>query len=187
MPPENTQHWMNKVVIIGPESTGKSSLSAALAAYCNEPWVPEYAREYLQELNRPYTYEDLLQIARGQLQAEREKAELANELLFCDTDLRVIKIWSDYKYGKTDPWIREQIASRVYDLYLLTDIDIPWQEDPLREHPDPVLRHYFLGQYEQELDSSGSPWVKVSGTHEERLKSAVRAIEGILGRSPAGS
>jgi NadR type nicotinamide-nucleotide adenylyltransferase len=175
---------MDKVVIIGPESTGKSSLSAALAAHFRAPWVPEYAREYLQQLHQPYTYEDLLQIARGQLASEDQQAAKADELLFCDTDLRVIRIWSDYKYGKTHPWIQEQIEERAYDLYLLTDIDIPWQEDPLREHPDPILRKYFLEQYERELAASGVSWVKISGTPTVRLEAAVQAIRAKLGRSP---
>lgn len=168
---------MRKIVIIGPESTGKSSLSEALSRHFKEPWVPEYAREYLEALGRPYQYDDLLQIARGQIHNEELVARQAEELLFCDTDLRVIKIWSEHKYGKTDPWIRQQIQERAYDLYLLTDIDIPWQEDPLREHPDPGLRLHFKAQYEKELETSGIPWVTISGSEGNRLESAIQAID----------
>ncbi|MDN3687638.1 AAA family ATPase [Cyclobacterium jeungdonense] len=178
---------MYKIVIIGPESTGKSHLSEALSRHYGEPWVPEYAREYLEGLGRPYRYDDLLQIARGQIRAEEELDGQAKELLFCDTDLRVIKIWSEHKYRTTDPWIRQQIKVRAYDLYLLTDIDMPWQEDPLREHPDPDLRTHFMAQYESELDASGVPWVKISGSETNRLESAIQVInrsKGKWGPSP---
>lgn len=168
---------MHKIVIIGPESTGKSSLTEALSRQYGEPWVPEYARQYLEGLGRVYQYEDLLQIARGQIRFEEELAGEAKEFLFCDTDLRVIKIWSEHKYGTTDPWIRQQIRERAYDLYLLTDIDIPWQEDPLREHPDPDSRTHFMAQYETELDASGVPWVKISGSEANRLESAILVID----------
>lgn len=168
---------MDKIVIIGPESTGKSTLSQDLAAYYSEPWVPEYAREYLLELDRPYCFDDLLEMARGQIEWENIRSREARELLFCDTDLRVIKIWSEHKYGRTHPWIAEQIQKRKYDLYLLTDIDIPWQEDPLREHPDPEMRKYFMNLYEKVLASSGVAWVKISGNPEERLRAGMAAIE----------
>ncbi len=176
---------MYKLVIIGPESTGKSSLSEALSRHFGEPWVPEYAREYLEGLGRPYRYEDLLQIARGQIRTEDELTAQAKGLLICDTDLRVIKIWSEHKYGRTDPWIKQQIKERSYDLYLLTDIDIPWQEDPLREHPDPDLRIHFMAQYEKELDSAGVPWVKISGAEAHRLESAIEVIEAGRRRGPS--
>jgi len=168
---------MDKVVIIGPESTGKSTLTQALAAQYSEPWVPEFAREYLLQLDRTYRFDDLLEMARGQIECEDERAKQAKEILFCDTDLRVIKIWSEHKYGRTHPWITQQIQHRKYDLYLLTDIDIPWQEDPLREHPDPDMRTYFMQLYEQVLESSGVPWVKISGSSDERVRAGIAAIE----------
>lgn len=168
---------MDKVVIIGPESTGKSTLSQGLAAHYSEPWVPEFARDYLLELDRPYRFEDLLEMARGQIEWENKRAREAREMLFCDTDLRVIKIWSEHKYGRTHHWIDQQIQKRKYDLYLLTDIDIPWQDDPLREHPDPEMRKYFMRLYEQVLVSSGVPWEKISGGPEDRLKAGIAVIE----------
>ncbi len=139
------EHSIKRIVIIGPESTGKSTLTSGLACYFDTVFVQEYAREYLEELSRPYLEEDLLIMARRQVALEEERAMQArNGLLFCDTDLQVIKVWSEDKYGRCDPWILGQIAVRKYDLYLLTDIDMLWQDDPLREHPEPEMRAYFF-------------------------------------------
>lgn len=169
---------LKKVVIIGPESTGKSTLSQALAQHYNEPWVEEYARGYIERLDREYCYEDLLEMARGQMKMEDAKAREANELLFCDTDLHVIQVWSEHKFRQTDPWIMEEIQRRDYDLYLLMDIDIPWQEDPQREHPDPDMRQFFYDWYERLLLGTGIPVVKISGNLKERLARSIDAIEG---------
>ncbi|WP_186755766.1 AAA family ATPase [Echinicola salinicaeni] len=171
------QGKLKKVVIIGPESTGKSTLSEALAKHYGVPWVPEYAREYIESLDRTYHYEDLLEIARGQVQLEDTKAQEAKELLFCDTDLHVIQVWSEHKFRKTSPWVIEEIQKRNYDLYLLTDIDIPWQEDPQREHPEPDMRQFFYDWYERLLLGTGVPVVKISGDLEERLDKSIVAIE----------
>ena len=171
---------MKRVVVIGPESTGKSTLSEQLAAHYNTIWVPEYARQYIEELPRPYEQRDLLAIAEGQLSLEDERAALANKLLICDTDLHVIKVWSEHKYQGVDPLILAYIASRKYDLYLLTYVDIPWQEDPQREYPDPQMREYFYKVYKEIVMSSGVPWVEIRGSFEERLETSVNAIDGLL-------
>jgi NadR type nicotinamide-nucleotide adenylyltransferase len=171
---------MHKIVIIGPESTGKSTLSRKLAAHFDEPWVPEFAREYLDHLNRPYSYEDLLAIAKGQLNMEDEMAGRASDKLFCDTDLRVIRVWSEHRFKQTHSWINQQIRERKYALYLLTAIDIPWQDDPQREHPDPGMRQYFMQVYENEMRSSGVPWIKISGTEENRFQTAIEFIGKML-------
>ncbi|WP_339924828.1 ATP-binding protein [uncultured Cyclobacterium sp.] len=168
---------MDKIVIIGPESTGKSTLSQQLAAHYGEPWVPEYAREYIEQLDRPYTYEDLEAIARGQVILEDEKAEKAENKLFCDTDLRVIKVWSEHKFKETHDWIKQQIQTREYAMYLLAAIDIPWREDPQREHSDPAMRRYFMEVYKNEVRTSGLPWKIISGGEEHRLKTAIEFIE----------
>jgi NadR type nicotinamide-nucleotide adenylyltransferase len=171
---------MKKVVVIGPESTGKSTLSEQLAAHYNTIWVPEYARQYIEELGRPYEQHDLLQIAEGQLELEDERAALADKLLICDTDLHVIKVWSEHKYNGCDPLIQAYVASRKYDLYLLTYIDIPWQEDPQREYPDPKMREYFYNVYRAIVADSGVPWVEIRGNAENRLQAAIHAIDGLL-------
>jgi NadR type nicotinamide-nucleotide adenylyltransferase len=171
---------IKKIVIIGPESTGKSTLSAVLGDHYKEPWVPEFAREYLNTLNRNYQYEDLVEIAKGQLRAEDSLSEATKDLLFCDTDLHVIKVWSDHKYGKTDPWILAELAKRKYDLYLLTDIDIPWQADKLREHPSPQMRTHFLKLYRQVISETGVPFTVISGDLEERTQSAISAVKKLM-------
>lgn len=169
---------LSKVVVIGPESTGKSTLSAALARHFGCPWVPEFAREYLERLARPYAYEDLLDIGKGQIRLEDELAKEADDLLLCDTDLHVVQVWSQHRFGKVHPWILEQIRVRKYDLYLLTDIDIPWTDDPLREHPSPEMRQYFFDQYLRLVNATGVPFSIVSGTGIERFEFCVGRILG---------
>lgn len=168
---------IKKIAVIGPESTGKSTLSAALATELNTVWVPEYARTYLEKLSRPYEQQDLLEIARGQLELEDKLAREANKLLICDTDLNVIQVWSHARYNSSHRFITEHIASRKYDMYLLTNIDTIWEEDPLREHPLPAERLYFYNIYRDIVQNSGLPWADISGTHEERLKKALEAIQ----------
>lgn len=171
---------MLKVVVIGPESTGKSTLSEQLAAHYQTVWAPEFARQYLEELPRPYEQQDLLTIAEGQLALEDRLAKQANRLLVCDTDLHVIKVWSEHKYGTCDPRILERIATRPYHLYLLTYIDIPWEEDPQREYPDPAMREYFYNIYKDLVAASGVPWVEIKGSFEERKSLAVAAVNNLL-------
>lgn len=168
---------LKKIVVIGPESTGKSTLSEALAKEFNTKWVPEYARKYLEQLGRPYHEADLLDIAKGQLAGEDRLAEEANKILICDTDLHVIKVWSEASYGRCDPWILEQIAVRKYDLYLLTYIDTEWEDDPLREHPAPEDRQYFYNIYRDIVQNSGVQWADIRGEYEERLQTALKAIK----------
>lgn len=167
-------------MVIGPESTGKSTLSEALAAVLQTVWVPEYARSYLDNLNRDYEENDLLTIAKGQIKTEDELLEKAQELLICDTDLNVLKVWAEHKYKRCDKWILEQIAQRQYDLYLLTYIDIPWQEDPLREHPEETMRQYFYDQYQDIVINSGLPFAIIKGSHEERLSTALKSIKSLI-------
>ena len=171
---------LKKVVVIGPESTGKSTLSQALAAHFSCPWVPEFARYYIDTLERPYNYEDLLAIAKGQIQLEETQSNVANELLICDTDLHVIQVWSHHKFGKVHDWILQQIESRAYDLYLLTAIDIPWEDDPQREHPQPEMRQYFFGIYKELLLKKKLPFEIISGTEAERLQKAIAIVQNML-------
>lgn len=169
---------LKRIVIIGPESTGKSTLTEDLATYFQRPWVPEYARSYLDQLGRPYEEEDLWVIAQGQLAAEDQAAQQAGKgFLFCDTDLYVLKVWSEHKYGRCDERILRKIAERPYDFYLLTDIDIPWISDPQREHPQPEMRAYFLSVYEALVQESTCPWTKISGSRTERLSKAVEVLK----------
>ena len=167
---------IKKIVVIGPESTGKSSLSQALALHLNTVWVPEYARTYLEALNQPYQESDLLNIAKGQLQAEDQLQAQANRFLICDTDLYVIKVWSEHSYQRCSQWVLQQIAIRSYDLYLLSDIDIPWTSDPLREHPEITMRNYFYQVYLDIVQNSGVPFQLIHGNHEKRRTMSLNAI-----------
>lgn len=164
-----------RIAIVGPESTGKSELCQHLARIYDTEWVPEFARFYLDRLGRPYTQDDLLQIAKGQVAWEEEKEQIAGNYLFCDTNLLVIKIWSDHKYGSTDPWILEQLSSRPYDFYLLGNIDLIWRPDPQREHPK--LRRHFFDIYEGYLKDHDLPYGIVSGIEENRVSCAQKLLE----------
>jgi NadR type nicotinamide-nucleotide adenylyltransferase len=168
---------MKKIAVIGPESTGKSTLSEGLGDELHTQWVPEFARSYLEQLGRPYVEDDLLTIAKGQIHSEDQLTDSAHDFLICDTDLYVLKVWSEHKYGRCDSWILSMIAERKYDLYLLTYIDIDWQEDPLREHPDARMRQYFYNIYKNIAVESGVPWVEVKGDPETRLRQAMKAIK----------
>ena len=173
---------IKRVSITGPESTGKSELSRKLASTFNTLWAPEYARDYLLNLKRDYEQKDLAVIGRGQLLKEELRVDGARELLFCDTDMIVLKVWSLFKYGTCDEWILERVKEHKYDLYLLCDIDLPWEEDPLREHPN--RRQELFNLYIRELDALKATYHVVSGKGEKRLKSAVDAIETELGIKP---
>ncbi len=171
---------LKKIVIIGPESTGKSTLCEGLAAHYGTDWVPEYAREYLLGHGMNYKYEDLLTIARGQLALEDKKAAAANSIIFIDTDLYVMKVWSEFVYDRCDPWILDQIGSRHYDGYLLCRTDLPWVKDELREYPDLVTREKLFHIYRDCLINQSTPWFEIGGQQEERLQSAITAVEKLI-------
>ena len=167
-----------KVAVLGPESTGKTSLVKFLADRYQTVFVPEYAREYLNDIYRDYEYSDLLEIAKGQLALEETIEVKANGILFCDTDLTVIKIWSDYKYGRCDSWIIDRMNQNKYDLYLLCNTDIPWTPDPLREHPD--SRNELFEMYQAELNARQLPYTIISGVGDQRKQLAIEAVEQLI-------
>lgn len=166
---------MKKVVITGPESTGKSTLARQLALFYHGDFTEELARNYLNELDRPYTYDDLKAIATLQIEHEDQKQCEGSELLFCDTDLLTIKIWSNFKYAQVDSQVLDWINSRDYDLYLLCRPDIPWEADPLRENPD--NRDELFDLHLEELNHYHKDFEIIEGVREERLQNAVSAIE----------
>ena len=169
---------IKKVVVIGPECTGKSELSKFLAGHFKTVWVEEYARAYLNKLIRHYEQSDLTKIAHGQVRMEEEWLQDANRVLICDTNAVVVKVWSEFKFANCEPEILKIINERKYDLFLLTYIDIPWEEDPQREHPD--KREHFWNVYKNEVEKSGTPYVLIDGAREARQKKAVDAIEKLL-------
>jgi NadR type nicotinamide-nucleotide adenylyltransferase len=169
-----------KIAITGPESTGKSTLAAALAQHYKAPWVPEYARTFLESLGRPYEAPDLETIAQGQLAQWQAEADMNPPLLFLDTELLVLKIWSEHAYGLCSDFILAQLKQQNCDLYLLLNVDLPWQPDPQREHPH--LRQFFYDWYKRELEQMGAPFVEISGPAETRFRHAVQAVEQVRQR-----
>ncbi|MBL7843924.1 MAG: ATP-binding protein [Cyclobacteriaceae bacterium] len=169
---------VKRIAIVGPECTGKTDLSMALAEHYKTVWVPEYARGYIERLEQPYTQADLYTIAQWQLFTEDELALQANNILICDTDLTVIKVWSEFKYGNCDPKILSMMRVRSYALHLLTGIDVPWENDPQREHPD--KREYFYGIYKKELQEQGANLVEIQGDRKTRINQAIQVIDRLL-------
>jgi len=168
--------WPRKIAVTGPESTGKSALCAALAAHFNTVWVPEFARTYLTPENT-YTPQDLDNIAAGQTASEKELEKRANGILFCDTEMTVMKIWCEHSFGYCTPYITDLYNNQRYDLYLLADVDLPWEPDPLREHPH--LRGYFFNRYREELEKAGRNYLVVKGVGNERWKNIIRQFENL--------
>jgi len=174
---------MRKIVIIGPESTGKSTLSEQLAEYYQTCWCPEFAREYLLDNGKQYSYGDLLNIAHGQLELEDTMITQAkNGFYFIDTDMYVMKVWCEVAFEKCHTWILKQIAQRSYDLYFLCDTDLPWVKDELREYPDLHFRQKLFHMYKDILINQKTRWSVISGTDTQRLQMAVGIIDSVFMR-----
>ncbi len=188
-----------KVVVIGPESTGKSSLCEQLANHYNTEWVKEYAREYLLSNGTEYSYDDLLEIAKGQFALENAAIELVenkttnisasnstSQIILLDTNMYVLKVWCEFVFEKCHPWILNQIVENSYDLYLLCDVDLPWVKDELREYPDLEIREKLYHHYKDLLVNQSTPWVNISGNYQQRLENAINAIDSVcIKTSPA--
>jgi NadR type nicotinamide-nucleotide adenylyltransferase len=172
---------VKKIVVLGPESTGKSTLCAELAKHYNTSWCPEYARQFLNENGTKYSYEDLLTIAKGQLAGEDAHVENASDLLIIDTDMYVMKVWCEYVFNNCHPFILEQINSRKYDVYLLCDIDLPWTADEMREYPNEEPRRELFTIYKELLINQNTPWGIVQGTGDARTQNAVALIKELTG------
>ena len=172
-----------KVVLFGPESTGKTTLSEQLARHYHTVWVPEYAREYLQDKwnNERKTCEphDLLPIAEGQMRLENDLAKKATEILICDTDLLETKVYSEaYYVGDCDPVLEKYALQNTYDLYLLTYIDIPWEEDDLRDKPNE--REEMFNYFKETLEKYGKNFITLKGNKKQRLNKAINHIDKLL-------
>ena len=174
---------MKKIVIIGPESTGKSTLCTQLAEHYQTVWCPEYAREYLKEIQGNYSYADLLNIAHGQQELEDVMLTQArNGLYFIDTDMYVMKVWCEAVFENCYTWILKQIAMQQYDLYFLCNVDLPWVKDELREYPDLETRKKLFKMYKDILVNQKTKWAEISGTDTQRLQMAVSIIDTVFKR-----
>ena len=194
----------SKIVIIGPESTGKSTLCEQLADRYNTLWCPEFAREYLIIHGMKYTYDDLLTIAKGQVELEEKYVQLVqtsesvlgmsnpgpgtskppltapHSILFIDTDMYVMKVWCEFVFSKCHQYILDQIAERKYDLYLLCNIDLPWTPDELREYPDIEPRQQLYEMYKDLMMHQPVPWREISGDSGQRFRTAAHAVDRLL-------
>lgn len=165
---------MIRIAVTGPESTGKSSLVSQLAQHHGCPFVPEYAREYLTNLNRPYTADDVEIIARKQIEQEEAFSENSN-IIFCDTDLLVCRIWMEVVFGACPDWLIAESRNQRYSHTLLMNIDLPWEPDPLREHPH--LREELFNRYRTALIEDQRTFTIISGMNEERFENAKSALK----------
>ncbi|RYY62651.1 MAG: ATPase [Chitinophagaceae bacterium] len=197
---------LRKIVILGPESTGKSILCQQLADHYQTIWCPEYAREYLLEHGTSYSFDNLLTIAQRQLQKEDEYAgkvmnaaanlpsgadlpasspainapQRVPPVLFIDTDMYVMKVWCEFVFNNCHRFILDQIIERKYDLYLLCNTDLPWVKDELREYPDLENRKKLFYMYKDLMVNQDTPWVEISGDYQERLPMAIAAVDRML-------
>jgi NadR type nicotinamide-nucleotide adenylyltransferase len=180
---------VKKIVVIGPESTGKSMLCSQLSTHYNTLWVQEYAREYLLRNGTNYSFEQLLEIAKGQLELEQQGMEKLSEIrpmhtgalpLFIDTDMYVMKVWCEFVFGQCHSWILDRLVEQSYDLYLFANIDIPWVKDELREYPDLATREKLYHHYKDALVHQDVSWVDISGNYQERLEKAIAAVDKLL-------
>ncbi|MEO5890598.1 MAG: AAA family ATPase [Ferruginibacter sp.] len=195
---------IKKIVILGPESTGKSTLCEQLAIHYKTLWVNEYARKYLLQNGMQYSFDDLLIMAKGQLALEDTLVSSAAAIfsptvgeiyhdeiasstnpssstpVFIDTDMNVLKVWSEFVFDQCDHWILNQIVTRKYDLYLLCDIDLPWVKDELREYPDLTTREKLFHHYKDIMVNQEVPWAIIKGNYDERFINAREAVQRIL-------
>lgn len=174
-----------KVVLFGPESTGKTTLSGQLARHYNTVWAPEFAREYLQDKwnneRKICEQQDIIPIAEGQIKLENDLAKKADKVLICDTDLLETKVYSEEYYGGfVDPKLDKAAIENSYDIYFLTYIDTPWEADDLRDKPGERLEMFTA--FENTLKKYNRPYILLKGDKETRLKKAVEIIDELLSK-----
>ena len=154
-----------KIGIIGPESTGKSTLAKELAEQFHGTYVPEYPREYIERKgSKEVTYDELCEIAKHQIEQIKQIANGQQPIVFFDTELIVTKVWFDYSFGRVPEWLEEAIKAYPMDLYLLTYPDLPWQPDPARYNGSDAMRQELFERYESEIQALDIPYSVI--THE---------------------
>jgi len=172
-----------RVVLYGPESSGKTTMAQALAKTFQTTWVPEFAREFLQNKwdthQEVCTLEDLHHIAIGQMAAENKALKQAKKVLFCDTNVWVTKVWSETHFeGYCSPELNLWTKQVSYDHYLLTSPDIPWEKDDLRDRPND--REAQFAYFEKILLEHDLPYTTLNGNHQIRLKQATKVVESLI-------
>jgi NadR type nicotinamide-nucleotide adenylyltransferase len=165
-----------KLALVGPECSGKTTLAQALSEQWNEPYVAEFSREYLDNLGRNYNQDDILDIAKGQLEREYAVAEECNHFLICDTNMLVSKVWAEVRFGRAQNWIERQFLEKPYQLYILCGHKgIEWEYDDMRENPDD--REELYDHYRKALVRAGKRFLEVEGTTDERLVRIKKALK----------
>ena len=167
---------MFRIAILGPESTGKTMLAEQLANHFQSPWVPEYAREYVENLLVPYTYSDICNIALTQIEKEKEVEEQTSQsgYIFFDTELIITKVWFSYRFGKIPDFLTDQLNTGFFDLYLLCFPDLPWIPDTVREHGHD--RDFFFQWYKKEIEQTGKPYIIIKGIGNHRFENALEGL-----------
>lgn len=168
-----------RIVVTGPESTGKTELACHLAKHFEGIFIPEYAREYIENLARPYTYKDVEAIAREQVQRRKATSIQKNKWIFFDTDLIITKVWFDEVFKKCPDWLLHKVEEPYMDLYLLCSPDIPWQHDPVRENGGERREYLFL-KYKDELEKYNFSYSVISGKGKNRIENAFLSIQNFL-------
>jgi NadR type nicotinamide-nucleotide adenylyltransferase len=171
-----------KVAITGPESTGKSMLSQALAAHYMAPWAREFARDYLKKTRGVYTIEDLVHICEGQISLEEKAISDAEKICFFDTDMLVLKVWAHFRFGTVPMRIEQAHAIRQYHISLLCKPDLDWTPDPYRESPDADERMLLYNMYKSHLKDAARPFIEIEGQGERRLQLAIAALDDFIGK-----
>lgn len=177
---------MIKIAVLGVESTGKSTLTQNLAQKFDTIAIDEFARSYLEQINRPYTFEDINLIAEGQKKSIEQNTHkyAKKKVIFADTELLVVKIWAEFVFGKCPTWIENEVPKQDFKHYLLTDIDLPWQKDHLREYPDFQVREKLHQIYLENLIKYNFSFSLINGLGEKRLEKAAKIVEEILKNTP---
>jgi NadR type nicotinamide-nucleotide adenylyltransferase len=163
---------LKKIAIIGPECTGKTTLSKQLAEYYNTQWIPEYAREFVLKLNHPYTYADVETIAQQQQQQIQANYEPLNNYIFFDTELIITKVWFDVVFKKEPEWLTKAIEESNFDLYFLCSPDLPWEPDTVRENGG-KMRDKLFQIYKSELDKNNFKYFIIEGVDKVRLQKSI--------------